>query len=90
MIRIEVKRESSESTASALRRFSKRVQGLGLVKRLKAHKSAERKLSDYKRKKAALKRLARRAEYVRLKKLGKIAATPLARPATHAAPAKVQ
>lgn len=72
MIRIEVKRESTESTGSALRRFSKKMQAAGIVKKVKALKSAERPLSHYKKKKAALKRLTRRAEYERLKKLGKL------------------
>ncbi len=74
MIMIEVKRDQSESTSSVMRRFSKRVQGSGIIKKIKARKSLERPLSQYKKKKSALKRLARRADYERLKKLGKIAA----------------
>jgi ribosomal protein S21 len=70
---IEVKREAAESTGSVLRRFSKRVQGSGLIRKVKALKATERPLSAYKQKKSALTRLARRAAYERLKKLGKIA-----------------
>ena len=72
MIRIEVKREGTESTGSALRRFSKKVQGANIIKKVKGLKAAERPLSHFKKKKAALKRLERRTEYERLKKLGKI------------------
>ncbi len=77
MIKIEVRRESaSEPNLSVLRRFSKRVQGAGILKRAKAERFASRPASHYKKKKSALVRLSRRAAYERLKKLGKIALTP--------------
>lgn len=72
MIRLEVKRQANESTGSLLRRFSKRVQSSGLVKRAKSLRFAERGQSAFKRKRAALVRLERRAKFARLKKLGKI------------------
>ncbi len=68
---IEVKREANESNSSVLRRFSKRVQGAGIIRRVKSRRAAERSQSHYKKKRSALKRLTRRAEYERLKKLGK-------------------
>lgn len=71
MIMIEVKRDGTESTGSAMRRFSKKVQGAGIVRLVKSLKATERPLSHYKKKKAALKRITRRNEYERLKKLGK-------------------
>jgi ribosomal protein S21 len=76
MIRIEVKREGTESTGSALRRFSKKVQVANIVRKVKGLKAAERPLSHYKKKKAALKRLTKRAAYERLKKLGKLPNVP--------------
>ncbi len=68
---IEIKREQGESSSSLLRRFQKRVQGAGIIRRVKSLKAATRAQSHYKRKKSALTRLARRTEYERLKKLGK-------------------
>lgn len=68
---IEVKREQSESNSGVLRRFSKRVQGAGIIRLVKSRRASERPQSHYKKKKSALKRLTRRAEYERLKKLGK-------------------
>ena len=76
MINIEIKREPAESTTSALRRFSRKMNASGIVKKVKALKARERRLSFYKRKASALKRLARSAEYERLKKLGKIEVRP--------------
>lgn len=71
--RIEVKRGQTESTTSLMRRFSKRVQGLNLIRKVKSLKSAERPKSPYKKKKDALKRIAKRTSMDHLRKLGKIA-----------------
>ena len=73
MIVIEVNRSAGESNSSIMRRFSKRVQSSGIVRKVKGLKSRERVQSHYKVKKAALKRLTKRVDRERLKKLGKIA-----------------
>ncbi len=72
MATIIVNRQANESTSSLLRRFSKRVQGSGLIRKVKAGRFQERTQSYFKRKKAALVRLDRRQANERLKKLGKI------------------
>lgn len=72
MIRIEVKREGTESSGGVLRRFSKKLQAANIIRKVKAGRAAERPLSHFKKKQKALKRLARREEYERLKKLGKL------------------
>lgn len=72
MIRIEVKREENESSGNLLRRFSRRVTEASVVKTAKQRQFANRPLSDFKKRKSALKRLAKRAVYARLKKLGQI------------------
>lgn len=69
---IEVQRDQNESNSSLLRRFSKKVQGSGIIRRVKSLKATERVQSHFKKKQSALKRLARRTEYEKLKKLGKI------------------
>jgi hypothetical protein len=69
---IEVQREPNESNASLIRRFSKRVSGAAIVPMVKKLKFHERELSPLKKKRSALKRLARQAEYRQLKKLGKL------------------
>jgi len=72
MMVIEVSKISGESNANVLRRFSKRVQGAGLVRRVRGGRFQLRSKSELKKKQDALKRLKRRAEYERLWKLGKI------------------
>lgn len=67
----EVKRQSGESASSVLRRFQKRVQGTGALMAVRAKRYSERGLSDLKLKRAKLVRLAKTAEYEKLKKLGK-------------------
>lgn len=72
MIVAEVNKTGSESNANLLRRFSKRVQGLNLVRKTRQNRFASRTKSDLKKKLDALKRLDRRAKYERAWKLGKI------------------
>ncbi len=71
--RIEVTRSQNESSTSLMRRFSKRVQGLNLIRKVKSLKAVERPKSPYKKKMDALKRLAKRTDMERQRKLGKIA-----------------
>ena len=68
---IEVEKNSSESNASVLRRFTKKVQGSGVLPRVRSIRYSGRKLSHYKTKMKTLKTLARRAATAELIKLGK-------------------
>lgn len=72
MSAIEVKRVGSESNANLLRRFTKRVQTSGNLRRARDLKFSKRNKSELKQKQDALKRIAKRATTERLRKLGKI------------------
>lgn len=72
MKRIEVNSNNTESSVTLLRRFSKRVQGSGVLKTARAAGTKLRPLSPLKKKKDALKRIDKRTRYERDKKLGKI------------------
>ncbi|MEI6296083.1 MAG: hypothetical protein WCO84_00360 [bacterium] len=76
MILIQVTKTNSESPTSLIRRFTKRVQESGVIRRAKSLRYNERKLSYYKKKMATLKRIKNREEIEKLKKLGKIKDTP--------------
>lgn len=67
-----VAKTPQETNQSLLRRFSRRVQGVGAVRRAKTNRYAERAKSPLKQREQALKRLARQLTYERLRKLGKI------------------
>ncbi len=70
---IEIKKNGTESSASVMRRFSRRVRESGIVRHVKDGRYAKRLPSAFVNKKNALKKLERRDEFAKLKKLGKIA-----------------
>lgn len=72
MISAEVTKTPTESNTSVMRRFTKKVQGLGTIKKVRKLRYSSRKLSDFKKKKEALKRIDKITSIERLKKLGKI------------------
>ena len=69
---VEVQKTASESSLSLLRRFTKRVQGSGVLMKVRSLRYKTRNQSPLKRKMATLKSLERRAERNRLDKLGKL------------------
>jgi hypothetical protein len=68
-INAEVTRTNNENNLNLIRRFTKRVQGAGILPRVR---NASRKLSSYVVKKKALKSLRRREEVAELIKMGKM------------------
>ncbi len=71
-INAEVVKSGNESTLSVIRKFSRKVQGTGLVKNSRKNRYYERQKSKTVQKKRALKLLKRRAEYRQLVKEGKV------------------
>ncbi len=69
---IEVKKNPNENNASVLRRFSRRIQESGIVRKIKGSRYSMRKESKLKIKKSALKKMERRKEIEKLRKLGKM------------------
>jgi hypothetical protein len=71
-VRVEVRRSKNESSASLIRRFSRRGQGLGLVRALRKRRYYARTKSKNVEHSRALIRAGRINEYNELVKLGKI------------------
>ncbi len=69
---IAVSKNNNENNQSLLRRFSRRVQETSLLPKVKGNRYAQRKKSKLVVKAATLKKLARRKEIEKLKKLGKM------------------
>ena len=69
---IEVKKNPNENNSSVLRRFSRRIQESGIIRKVKGTSYNVRKESKLKVKKSALKRMGRRKEIEKLRKLGKM------------------
>ena len=72
MINVEIQRNNNESATNVLKRFTKRVQGSGVLVRVRGLRYAERHPSPYVKQKRTLKGLRRRAERDLQIKLGKI------------------
>jgi ribosomal protein S21 len=70
--RVEVRRGKNESSASLIRRFSRRAQGLGLVREMRKRRYYERTKSKNVYHKRALIKGARRTKFAEDVKLGKI------------------
>ncbi len=70
---IEVKKNQNENNASVLRRFSRKVQESGIVYAIKGRRYNERPKSKLSQKAMAVRKIGRRKEMDRLRKLGKIA-----------------
>ena len=68
----EVQKNEGESAINLIRRFSKRVQGAGLIQALRSRRYHSRVKSRQVRRKQTLKVIKRRAEVHELIKLGKM------------------
>jgi ribosomal protein S21 len=72
MINVEVVKNNNENNLNLIRRFTKKVQGSGVLPRIRSIRYATRKQSEYVKKKKTLKVLKRRAEVDELIKMGKM------------------
>jgi ribosomal protein S21 len=71
-VQAEVSKNENESAVNLIRRFTKRVQGAGLIQRMRANRYYTRIKSGNVRRKQTLKVIKRRAEVQELIKLGKM------------------
>ena len=72
MINVEVTRNATENSMGVLRRFTKKVQGAGILPRVRSLRYNNRVLSHYKTKQKTLKVIRRKIEIQELIKLGKM------------------
>ncbi len=73
---VEVEKNQNESTANLMRRFTKRVQGAGIIPRMRKNRYFKRDKSANVRRDAKLLKLEKAAKYETLLKLGKIQERP--------------
>lgn len=71
-INVKVEKHNQESTANLIRRFTKRMQGAGIIPRIRKGRYYQRERSPMVIKAAKLKKLAGAEKYEKLVKLGKI------------------
>ena len=68
---LEVKKQLRETSQSLIRRFTKSIQGSGILRRARKIRFREREKSKNMKKRAALRKEEMKKEYEKLKKLGK-------------------
>ncbi|MCA9365527.1 hypothetical protein KC723_01405 [Candidatus Kaiserbacteria bacterium] len=71
-INVQVEKNNQESSANVIRRFTKRVQGSGIIPRMRGNRYFSRIKSRNVQKQARLKKLDKKEKYETLVKLGKI------------------
>jgi ribosomal protein S21 len=76
MINVEVNRNPNENTLNVIRRFTKKVQGSGVLPRVRGVRYHSRTLSPYKVKQKTLASIKRKEEIQELIKLGKMPEKP--------------
>lgn len=74
-INVEVAKSSNDNNLSIIRKFTKRVQGSGILSRLRSRRYSLRKPSEYVKKKKTLKKLAEKNRIRDLIKMGKMPGT---------------
>jgi len=69
---VEIEKKKNESNISLLKRFGRKVQEAGVIRKSKSIRYAERPKSAFVKKKNKLKTLSKTEEFEKLVKLGKI------------------
>ena len=73
MINVEVTKNANENNVGIIRRFTKKVQGSGILPKVRSKRYSTRKISPYKVKKNTLGSITKKAEIMELIKMGKMA-----------------
>lgn len=68
---VQVEKNTNESSANVIRRFTKRVQGAGIVPKIRGGRYFTRIKSKNVQRTAKLKKLVKRVEHDKLVRLGK-------------------
>jgi ribosomal protein S21 len=75
-INVQIEKNNNESSANVIRRFTKRVQGSGIIPRMRKNRYFTRAKSENVQQTARLKKLAKKEVYEMQLKLGKIQERP--------------
>ncbi len=70
---VQVVKNNNESSANVIRRFTKRVQGAGIIPKVRSGRYFTRIKSSNVQRFAKLKKLKKRETYEKMVKLGKVA-----------------
>ncbi len=68
---VQVNKKGDENALKTIQGFTKKVKESGILNRVRSLRYNQRELSVLKRKRTALRNIDKKAEYIRLAKLGK-------------------
>lgn len=71
-VNIEVAKSGNDNNLGLIRKFTKRVQGSGVLSRVRGLRYSSRKPSEYVKKKKTLKKIAARLKIREMIKMGKM------------------
>jgi ribosomal protein S21 len=74
-VNVEVTKGERDNNLGLIRKFTKKVQGSGILSRLRSRRYSLRKPSEYVKKKKTLKKINERARIRELIKMGKMPGT---------------
>lgn len=74
-INVEVTKNGNDNNLGIIRKFTKRVQGSGILTRLRSRRYSARKASEYTKKKMTLKRITKATKIKEMIKMGKMQGT---------------
>ncbi len=74
-INVEVTKSGNDNNLGIIRKFTKRVQGSGILPHLRSKRYSARKMSEFVKKKMTLKKIAKRTKIRHLIKMGKMPGT---------------
>jgi len=74
-VNVEITKNGNDNNLSLIRKFTKKVQGSGILSRLRSRRYSQRKQSEYVKKKMTLKKLSERIRIRELIKMGKMPGT---------------
>jgi hypothetical protein len=72
MINVKVKPNKSENSVSLLKRFSRRVQGAGILTKAKSIRFKTRAESSFTKKKGKLRKIEKRQKIEKMLKMGQV------------------
>ena len=72
MINVTVVKHGTENSMALIRRFQKRVQGAGIIRKVKASRYHERVKSKTKRRVSAIRRIVKKEKTLEMERMGLI------------------
>jgi len=71
-VNVQIEKSSNENNINTIKKFNRKIQASGILPKARSLRYNDRPLSDFTKKKIALKKIAKKKSIEKLIKLGKI------------------